>query len=180
MALGAILLFLYGTGSRINEALSLRRKDVDFKQGTVMFRKAAPNRARIVPLGPRLADILEEYDSADAIRSNRKRFFVRNDGRPIRPTTISQTFMTLRRHARIARPRGMSRQPRAQDLRWTFAVHTLRQWHKKGKDLRSLLGVLGAYVGHVDLTSTETYLAVTQERFLAQLSSLSSAVTEPS
>jgi integrase/recombinase XerD len=172
--LRAILLFLYGTGSRINEALSLRREDIDFKQGTVTFRRANPARSRTVPLGPRLCHVLRKYDSLDTIQPDRKCFFSRNDGKPIRPVTIGLSFKTLRRQAGIARPTDTSRQPRAQDLRWTFAVHTLRQWHRKGKDLRSLLGVLGAYLGHVDLTSTEAYLAVTPQRFLAQLSSLKS------
>jgi integrase/recombinase XerD len=167
-----ILSFLYGTGSRINEALSLSPEDIDFQLGTVTFRKATPNRSRSVPLGPRLCHILREYDSLDAIQSDRKYFFARNDGRPIPAVSISLNFKTLRRQAGIARPAGTSRQPRVQDLRWMFAVHTLRRWRRKRKDLRSLLGVLGAYVGHVDLSSTEAYLAVTPERFLAQLSRL--------
>ncbi len=168
----AILLFLYGTGSRINEALSLRREDVDFEQGTVTFRRANPTRSRTVPLGPRLCRVLRKYHLLDAIQSERKCFFSRNDGKPIRAVAISLSFKTLRRQAGIVRPAGTSRQPRAQDLRWTFAVHTLRRWRRKRKDLRSLLGVLGAYVGHVDLSSTEAYLAVTPERFLTQLSRL--------
>jgi integrase/recombinase XerD len=167
-----ILLFLYGTGSRINEALSLCREDIDFQLGTVTFRKATPNRSRSVPLGPRLCHILRQYDSLDAIQSDRKYFFARNDGRPIPAVSITLHFKTLRRQAGITGPAGTSRQPRAQDLRWTFAVHTLRRWRRKRKDLRSLLGVLGAYVGHVDLSSTEAYLAVTPERFLTQLSRL--------
>ena len=59
----AILLFLYGTGSRINEALSLRREDVDFEQGTVTLRRADPARSRTVPLGPHLCSALREYGS---------------------------------------------------------------------------------------------------------------------
>jgi integrase/recombinase XerD len=169
----AILMFLYGTGSRINEALSLRREDINFEQGTVTFRRADPVRSRTVPLGPRLCSVLREYDSLDNIQPDRECFFSRNNGKSIRPVSLGLCFKTLRRRAGIARRTDLTRQPRAQDLRWTFAVHTLRQWHRKRKDLRSLLGVLGAYVGHVDLTSTEAYLAVTPQRFLAQLSRLS-------
>src|ERR1700722_856178 len=115
----------------------------------------------------------ENMDRETICSPNRKCFFSRNNGQSIRPVAISLSFKMLRRQAGIARPRDAPRQPRVQDLRWTFAVHTLRQWHRKRKDLRSLLGVLGAYLGHVDLTSTEAYLAVTPQRFLAQLSSLS-------
>jgi hypothetical protein len=38
-----------------------------------------------------------------------------------------------------------------------------------------MLPILGAYLGHVRLASTEAYLAVTPERFLSQLSRLGSA-----
>jgi integrase/recombinase XerD len=60
-------------------------------------------------------------------------------------------------------------------LRRTFAVHCMRKWLREGKDLRRMLPLLGAYLGHVSLSSTEAYLAVTPERFGVQLWRLGSA-----
>jgi hypothetical protein len=42
-----------------------------------------------------------------------------------------------------------------------------------------MLPLLGAYLGHVSVSSTEAYLAVMPERFLTQLSRLSSDTRQP-
>ncbi len=169
----SMLLFLYGTGARINETLCLRPNDVDLKHGTVAFRRTSPNRARVVPIGPDLRQTLSDYHDSLRPRGNaRKNFFARENGERIRPIDVCRSFRTLRRKAGITRLPEISRQPRVQDLRRTFAVHCMRAWLRKNKDLRRMLPILGAYLGHVSLASTEAYLAVTPERFLTQLSRL--------
>ena len=175
-----LLVFLYGTGARISEALSLRSEDVDLRHGTVTFDRSVANGTRTVPIGPHLCKTLREYvKSLDTIESERKHFFVGRDGTPIRPVAVTISFQTLRRKAGISRPADISRQPRVQDLRRTFAVHCMRAWLKEGKDLGSMLPILGTYLGHASLTSTEAYLAVTPERFLTQLSHLGPANENP-
>lgn len=171
-----LLLFLYGTGARMCEALSLRPGDVDLRHGTVTLRWPIRDRTRTIPIGPRLRESLREYvDSLGPGVGDHKTFFVRKDGKAIRAVAVTLSFQTLRRNAGISRPADISRQPRVQDLRRTFAVHCMRAWLRRGKDLQSMLPVLGAYLGHVSLTSTEAYLAVMPERFIPQLSRLSSA-----
>jgi integrase/recombinase XerD len=171
-----VLLFLYGTGARINETLRLKLSDVDLRRGTVTFGRYTANRRRVVPIGLHLCRTLQDYvGSLESTGGNRMNFFARKNGRPIRPVDLCRSFRTLRLKAGISRPADISRQPRVQDLRWTFAVHCMRAWLGRGKDLRSMLPILGAYLGHVSLASTEAYLAVTPERFLIQLSHLSSA-----
>ena len=49
------------------------------------------------------------------------------------------------------------------DLRHAFAVHRLSQWYKQGADLHTRLPWLSAYMGHVDIVGTETYLNATPE-----------------
>lgn len=53
--------------------------------------------------------------------------------------------------------------PRPYDLRHAFAVHRLSQWYRQGVDLHTRLPWLSAYMGHVDITGTETYLNATPE-----------------
>jgi hypothetical protein len=48
-------------------------------------------------------------------------------------------------------------------LRHTFAVHRLTRWYREGVDLHGHLPWLSAYLGHVDLLGTETYLTATPE-----------------
>jgi integrase/recombinase XerD len=171
----AMLLFLYGTGSRINEMLALKYEDVDPKHGTVTFRPDFANRTRTIPIGRHLSESLKKYnESVDrSSAANCKHFFAGMAGNAIRPVALTLSFQTIRRKAGITRRGEVSRQPRVQDLRRTFAVHCMRSWLKQGKDLRTMLPALGAYLGHVSLTSTEAYLSVTPERFMKHLSHLS-------
>jgi integrase/recombinase XerD len=173
----AMLLFLYGTGSRINEMLALKYEDVDRKHGTVTFRSYFANRTRTIPIGKHLCESLQRYnDSVDrSSAANCKRFFAGMAGNAIRPVALTLSFQTIRRKAGITRRGEVSRQPRVQDLRRTFAVHCMRSWLKQGKDLRTTLPALGAYLGHVSLVSTENYLSVVPERFSKQLLQLGSA-----
>ena len=168
-----ILLFLYGTGARINETLQVATNDVDLKRGTITFRPSFVGRTRTVPIGPSLLKALRKYLQASR-RSDctRRHFFLRTDGRAIQARSLTHSFQTLRRKVGLSKPSELFRKPRIQDLRRTFAVHSMRAWLKQGRDIRAMLPVLGAYLGHVSLSSTETYLSMVPERFSKQLSRL--------
>jgi integrase/recombinase XerD len=168
-----ILLLLYGTGARINEVASLKSKDVDLSHGTVTFRRS-PSRPRTVPIGPSLCQKLQDYvDSSIFGRRNTTLFFSRENGGQIRPVDICRSFRIVRREAGLSKPGAvLSRQPMVKDLRRTFAVHCMRRWLKAGKDLRSMLPILSAYLGHASTDSAEEYLAVMPERFSKQISCL--------
>jgi integrase/recombinase XerD len=167
-----VLLFLYATGARMNETTSLTQQDIDLRKGTVTFDRRPPAGKRTIPIGSHLCRSLREYDGSFAYHGERAAFFTRRDGKPVRAMDLTVNFQKLRRTAGIARTGGNRSQPKIRDLRRTFAVHCMRAWLKEGKDLRAMLPVLGAYLGHASLSSTEAYLAVTPERFLRQLSIL--------
>lgn len=168
-----LLLFLYGTGARINETLALRPQDVNLDNGTVTFHRPPPMIGRTIPIGPHLCRNLRNYaDSLASSGADRKAFFARRDGKAVRAIDLTVSFQKLRRQAALSQRADISHQPQVRDLRRTFAVHCLRTWLREGKDLRSMLPVLGAYLGQVSLSSTEAYLAVTPERFLVPLASL--------
>jgi integron integrase len=52
---------LYGTGLRLQEALSLRVQDVDFGSGLIRTYNAKGNRSRAVPLPRKLVPLLDEH-----------------------------------------------------------------------------------------------------------------------
>ena len=173
LTLRTILLFLYGTGARIAETLALKHGDVDFENGTAIFHRIA-NRTRTIPLGKSLRRWLQEYrESSNQIVHGETPFFARNDGKGISPIALDRHFHSLRRKLGISRRHGIGDSPKIRDLRHTFAVDCLRSWLRKGKDLRSMLPILAAYLGHVSLSSTEVYLPVTPERFSPLISKLS-------
>ena len=58
---GAMFRFLYSTGVRISEALSLTLSDYDANMGTVIIRHAKNDRDRIIPLHPAMKNLLDCY-----------------------------------------------------------------------------------------------------------------------
>ena len=49
--------------------------------------------------------------------------------------------------------------PRVHDLRHSFAVRTLIDWHRAGLDIDSRMSVLSTYLGHVNPAGTYWYLS---------------------
>jgi len=168
----AVILFLYGTGARIDETLALTQDDVDLRNHTVTFHHSA-RAMRTIPIGPTLSQWLRVYSVSNS--NHAANFFARKDGKAIEPRLLYVTFESVRRRAGVLRTDGLGRQPRLRDLRRTFAVHCLKAWTEQTKDLRKMLPILAAYLGHVCLSSTEEYLSLAPNRFQKQLSHLSPA-----
>jgi integrase/recombinase XerD len=160
-----LLVFLYGTGAQITEALELRSADLDFRRATVTIRHAVTNRVRTIPIGSKLCLRLRKY--ARSTRGRSEHFFTREDGRPIRLVSVSLGFRWVRRKAGISLPTTVH------DLRRTFGVHCLRRWLREGRDLNRLLPLLCVYLGHAEWATTQAYLSVMPERFRKSLRYLS-------
>jgi integrase/recombinase XerD len=168
--LRVVLMCLSGTGARIDETLALAHGDVDLRNGTATFRRST-RCARTIPIGPSLCQWLWTYSVSD--RNDAQSFFARRDGEAIHHQMLLRTFESVRRRADVTRLDGIGRKPLLRELRPTFAVYCLREWIERKKDLRSMLPILAAYLGHVSLSSTEEYLSFAPNRFWKQLSSLS-------
>ena len=171
----ALLLFLYGTGAMIGEAVELRECEVDLRRNRIDIQSSRINRSRVIPIGSDLHDILAAYHRShhqkEAVRDSP--FFVTRDGEHIKSDTANQTFQRVRKEAGVARQEAARYQPRLHDLRHTFAVHRLTAWLKRGADMNRMIPALSAYMGQHDLGATERYLRLTPERFRTQLDKLS-------
>jgi integrase/recombinase XerC len=154
----AILELLYATGIRVGELCGLRLGDVDLAADTVrVLGKGA--KQRIVPFGePARAALLEyltrgrsamlpapEAEAVDleALFFNRRR----------RPMTQRDVRGMLERY-RVGAGAPVGTSPHT--LRHSFATHLL----EGGADLRAVQELLG----HVALTTTQTYTHVSNER----------------
>ena len=100
-------------------------------------------------------------DPVDAIGRD-PAFLLHRRGTRIAPSTLHPWFAHARTAAGIPCLPG-HRRPRAYDLRHTFAVHTLRDWHASGLDVRQQLPVLSSYLGHVNPDNTYWYLQAVPE-----------------
>jgi integrase/recombinase XerD len=172
----SFLLFLYGTGMLLGDAMRLLRDDVDLQSGIVTIRGGRFGRSRQIPIGPDLHRALREYAAGrPSATVECPTFFVNRLAKPINEVTLSKSFQRLRRITGICRDDGGCYQPRIHDLRHTFAVHRLTAWYKQGLDVQSMLPALSAYMGFVCLDAADRYLRLTPERLRKQLQTLGCA-----
>jgi site-specific recombinase XerD len=165
----AILELLYATGIRVGELCGLRLGDVDLAADTVLvLGKGA--KQRMVPFGEPARDALLDY-----LANGRAAMLPRVD-QPASSTSARQRdatadhealFFNRRRKPMTQRDvRGMLERYRAaagapagtspHTLRHSYATHLL----EGGADLRAVQELLG----HVALTTTQTYTHVSNER----------------
>ena len=173
--LRALLLFLYGTGVSVGEALTLQMKHLDLKRNVVTLERPDEGRIRTIPIGRDVHKLLERYLALPVRREIQAAYvFVNVKGAPINPVTLGFNFQRLRRRAGITRPGRPRNQPRMHDFRFTFAVHRIASWYRDGIDVPKKLPALAAYMGHTGLRAVERYLALTPEHYREQLRHMSS------
>jgi len=159
-----LILVLYCTGIRFGEALRLRMRDVDTRTA-VIFVNTFKGRARWIPIHRSLSRELDRYLTARvayAASDRDARFFVGVNQRRLPVETAARTFRLLFKVAGLKPEKGRIG-PRPYDLRHAFAVHRLSRWYGQGVNLHTRLPWLSAYMGHVDIIGTETYLNATPE-----------------
>ena len=158
----ALLLTLYCTGLRFGEAIRLRMRDV---RSGALFVETFKGRARWVPFHRSLSRELIQYMEVRkqyAPFDPDTRFFVGFNQRSLPVKTAQHTIRRLFVLAKLKSGKGRSG-PRPYDFRHAFAVHRLSQWYRQGVDIHSRLPWLSAYMGHLDIIGTETYLNATPE-----------------
>jgi integrase len=163
---------LYGLGLRVGEVSRLRGKDVDLGRQLLVIRDTKFSKSRLVPFGPRIAQLLEDYLGRQAGRNgpcHPEALLFSFDGvSAISPTAICGTFHRLFDQLKLPIVPGSAR-PRVHDLRHSFAVGTLLRWYREGIDPSTRLLHLSTFLGHADPASTAVYLTITPE-LLAQAS----------
>jgi integrase len=173
MTIRTFLLFIYGTGARVYEAINLRVSDINFASKLVSLRDPQGGRRRVLPIGRTLRNTLDLYVQSTAKqRGEADSVFVTVKGRKLRFATMRYNFVRICGRARIHQEHSYSPTPGLHDLRHTFAVHVLETWVREGKDLRQKLPLLSGYMGHSLLKSTELYLRLVPDRFVKPLARL--------
>lgn len=158
-----ILRILYSTGMRISEVLSLKVKDIDFKNETFTILKAKNHSERIIPVHSNILKILKEYINeykiyvADEFIFKGQKKYSHLDR-----STVDSFFQKFLSYADIPHPKDG---PRLHSLRHTFCVHRLKLWVIEGRDINALFPYLCAYMGHADTRSTEYYLRLTADLY---------------
>jgi integrase/recombinase XerD len=144
---------LYATGLRVSELVGLRLGQVNLRQG-VMRVVGKGNKDRLVPIGEEAEDWLNRYLQTvrPAILKGKRTddLFVTERGAAM---TRQAFWYLIKRHAFKA---GIHKPLSPHTLRHAFATHLLNH----GADLR----VVQMLLGHSDLSSTQIYTHIAQER----------------
>lgn len=165
------------TGMRVGEALRLAPDDVDVDDALVTVRASKFGKSRQVPVSTSTIEALAAYArQRDQIVNAPGTFFATPSGAPLAYTHFGATFRRAVDTAGIAA--GSPIRPRLHDLRHSFAVRTLVDWHRDGLDVAALLPRLSTYLGHREPRYTYRYLTATPE-LLGHAARLLEAHQEP-
>ncbi|MBO7308007.1 MAG: tyrosine-type recombinase/integrase, partial [Kiritimatiellae bacterium] len=150
----AVFEFLYSTGCRISEAISVKWGDIDFSRGTLIVTGKG-SKERLVILGSKaLAALLRLKDhlsaTGGALVLGDSHIFLSDRLEKASARFIERRMKTYLREAGL--PEDLS----PHKLRHSFATHLL----DAGADLRSVQEMLG----HASLSTTQIYTHVSVER----------------
>jgi integrase len=142
-----LCLFLYGTGMRLEEALSVRVADLDFRAGHVVVRQAKGRRQRRTILPDSLARTLRRWCAG---RMPEALLFPGPDGGRLCADRLRGQLVTARQRA------GVGKAISFHTFRRAFAVHL----HERGVGV----GELQRLLGHAAILTTGLYLGLRDER----------------
>lgn len=149
----AMLETLYATGLRVSELIALTLEQAQTTTGCLTVRGKG-GKTRLVPLGEMAMVQLDDYLSAGRPHLLKARqtpaLFVNRSASALTRQAVWKIVKKYLQDAGIAKPVS------PHTLRHAFATHLL----EGGADLRSLQQMLG----HVDISTTQIYTHVVQER----------------
>ncbi|MFH1999486.1 MAG: tyrosine-type recombinase/integrase [Planctomycetota bacterium] len=157
---------LYCLGLRINELCHLCLSDIDFDNGLLLIRPSKFYKTRLLPLGPKYLNKMKHFVEIShvAFDDNREEvpLFLSYYGKRMRRGSIGRVFRNLANQIGL-KPKPGQRGPSLHSFRHTFAVHRLLRWYRQGEDVQAKLPLLSAFLGHVDIGSTQIYLDMIPE-----------------
>ena len=156
------------TGLRISEALALDCDDLDVDFGVLRVRQGKLGKERLLPLDPSVVTELVDYrvERDRLIGHPALPLFVIEKGTRLTDCGARYNFahacqqIGLRTHQQYGRH---GRGPRIHDLRHSFAVKTMLDWYRTGKDPAREMIRLTTYLGHSDPSNTYWYLEAVPE-----------------
>jgi integrase/recombinase XerD len=148
-----MLELLYATGLRVSELVELRFQQVNFRQGCLRL-SGKGDKERLVPFGEDAQDWLDQFVSGArkdilGVRQSDYLFITARGSHMTR-----QAFWhIIKRYAKAA---GIAKELSPHTIRHAFATHLLNH----GADLR----VVQLLLGHSDLSTTQIYTHIAQQR----------------
>lgn len=149
----AVFETLYSTGMRISELTGLKVQDIDMNRG-IMKVTGKGSKQRLVPMYDRLTDRMKIYIEVRHTSLVKERdegwLFLSRNGRKLNREYV---WMMIKKYCERA---GIKKNVSPHTLRHSFATHLLTN----GADLRTIQ----IFLGHSDLSTTQRYTQVTDDR----------------
>ena len=139
--------FMYSSGLRVSECVSLKIDDLDISEKMGKIRHGKGNKERYIILSENLLSHLDEYNKTKKDQSSYI-FSVNN-----RPIKIRQAQKVVKESAKKA---GIKKRVFCHALRSSFATHLL----EAGTDIR----VIQELLGHANLSTTQIYTKVSTQQ----------------
>ena len=139
--------FMYSSGLRVSECVSLKIDDLDFNEKIGKIKHGKGNKERYIILSDNLLRHLNDYISQ---KKDKSTYIFSIKGRPI---TIRQVQKVVKEAAKRA---GIKKRVFCHALRSSFATHLL----EAGTDIR----VIQELLGHSNLSTTQIYTKVSTQQ----------------
>jgi integrase/recombinase XerD len=152
----AMVELLYASGLRISELANARLESLHLEEQIIRVTGKG-NKTRLIPVGRKACDAIAEYLAKERPRMVKKRtggeVFLSVRGTKLTTVRIWQILKRIARHA------GLDVNVYPHLLRHSFATHLLGN----GADLR----IIQEMLGHADVSTTQIYTHVDQQRLKA-------------
>ena len=147
----------YCCGLRLNEAVVLKRDDVDLMNGHLYIRHSKGDKDRLVYLADDFVLLFRAYDAKmnDEFIRNREWFFPgwfmdRHFSKHAIDKRFHQFWMA-------AFPKWKGKWPTIHSLRHAFVVHRMNDWVEDGNELFEIMPYLSRYLGPSSIEETMYY-----------------------
>jgi len=151
------------TGMRVGEVIALDDGDFHRRRGVLVVRQAKFGKSRAIPLHASTVRALERYqrerDRAVPCRKTSS-LFVSRRGTRLFSQNVRRAFSQVVHAAGLddRKPR-----PTMHDMRHSFAIRTVLDWHRARIEVEARLPLLSTYLGHASPSSTYWYLTAAPE-----------------
>lgn len=150
-----IIKILYQTGMRIGEVLNIKVKDYIKELSLFKLTDTKNNEERYVAIPEKLNGEITKFVSKFYLNKQVNELIFK-----VSESTIENYFKKV---LSICNIKITDKGPRLHDLRHTFVVHNIDNAIKKGKDINSILPILGAQLGHKTLNSLSYYFHINKD-----------------
>lgn len=156
---------IYCCGTRINETLGIKKRDVDLEKGILKLNESKNDKQRYVVCGEDLRKLLSIYANRCFYLLNDDDYIFTNaNGGRLDKKTVYENHRDFLRKAGIPYV-GEGAGPRIHDWRHHIAVYSFKQMTDSGLDMYVALPILSAYLGHKTIFATEKYVRLTLQLF---------------